>query len=52
MWRGCNDNVDFDDNLEQIYTMRDLQDVFANIQYEEISPLFDEMESMSLSLAY
>ena len=27
-----------------------LQDIFENVRYEEISPLFDEMESMFLSL--
>ena len=27
-----------------------LQEIFANVGYEEVSPLFDEMESMFRSL--
>ena len=30
--------------------MNVLQDIFANILYRDISPLFDEMESMFLTL--
>lgn len=43
-------NFDDNDNFEQILAMSVLQEIFANVQYEEVSPLFDEMDSMFLSL--
>ena len=33
-------------NFELIETMSVLQDIFANVRYEEVSPLFDEMETI------
>ncbi len=36
-------NFDDNDNFEQILTMNVFQETFSNVQYEEISPLFDEI---------
>lgn len=36
-------NFDDNDNFEQILTMNVFQEIFSNVQYEEISPLFDEI---------